>query len=608
MGAKKTVVNSANEITKNSKLIDSESINIDNGNFKNKVAEFKSRVEQLKERGYHYLGPMVSEIPSESPEGNRRKAYSEASNKIGGCMGATFGMFDDKQPVIYPVKGIGTPGYGYIPWGPNNDLPNIIFNMMSSLPYTAAGLKYITDLTVGLGPKLMYKWPRYAGGTIKEELIPYEHAGVLLSNRIREIRNQIKAEQDEESANKKGGGGEEGSTIQWMNALNPRQETSEEEKLEDMPGTLQFELKRLLEDYKVWENDWGEISRFIEYNNLNLHYQKCIVDDTRMDIYFPTVGLSLGRVDEEWHPKITKVGHLPVVCARLEQKDKKLHINYVYYSERWRQDTTAELKEKEIVAYPAAAYETMLSDWESLVQKHKKTAVKKRPLWIACPIFYPSMQKPYYPQPDYWSLITSLVYNYASTLMVDKAISRQNATMWGKIIFINQDYLTAIYDLSGADTPEEQDKIRNGIFAKVNQLLQKRENNGKSILMDMFSSPDGKTMQYSIEIVDVPAPQSGADTKDELEEISSIIFFTIGVSPNLIGSIPGKSSSGGTDKRESQLLKQSQVSSRQRAYLNFLQNIFSFNKWDKHAVWVIRQQVLSTLDRSGTGLEETNSN
>lgn len=608
MGTKKTVANSSDRININNELIDSESINIDKGDFKNEVADFKNRVKQLKEKGYHYLGPVVSEMPSESPEGRRREAYSEASNNIGGCMGETFGMFDDKQSVPHPVTGIGTPGYGYIPWGPNNALPNMIFNMMSSLPYTAAGLKYITDLTVGLGPKLMYKWPRYAGGTVKEELIPYEHAGVLLSNRIREIRNQIKAEQYEASENKEEGRREGPATIQWMNAVNGKPEKPEEEKLEDIPGTLQFELKRLLKDYKVWENDWEEISRFIEYNNLNLHYQKCIIDDTRMDIYFPTVGLSLGRAAQDWNPKITKVGHLPVVCARLEQKDENLRINYVYYSERWRKDATAELKAKEIVAYPAAAYETMLSDWESLVQKHKKTAVKKRPSWIACPIFYPSMQKPYYPQPDYWSLITSLVYNYASTLMVDKAISRQNATMWGKIIFINQDYLTAIYDLSGADTPEEQDKIRNGIFAKVNQLLQKRENNGKSILMDMFSSADGKTMQYSIEIVDVPAPQSGADTKDELEEISSIIFFTIGVSPNLIGSIPGKSSSGGTDKRESQLLKQSQVSSRQRAYLNFLQNIFSFNKWDRHAVWVIRQQVLSTLDRSGTGLEETNSN
>lgn len=584
-----------------------KNIESNNETSESKISEFRNRMKELKEKGYICLEPSVSEIPSESIEEKRRLAYSEASCNIGGYMGETFGMFDDKQSVPRPVKGIGTPGYGYIPWGPNNELPNKIFNMMSSLPYTAAGLKYITDLTVGLGPRLMYKWPRYAGGTLKEELIPYEHAGVLLSNRIREIRNQIKAEQAEEAANKEEGRREAPSTIPWTNALNLQQDQAEEEKPEDMPGTLQFEMKRLLEDYKVWENDWEEISSFIEYNNLNLHYQKCIIDDTRMDIYFPTVGLSVGRDAQDWNPKITKVGHLPVVCARLEQKDENLRINYVYYSERWRQDATAELRDKEIVAYPAASYESMLSDWEDLVSKHKKSSVKKRPSWIACPIFYPSMQKPYYPQPDYWSLITSLVYNYASTLMVDKAISRQNATMWSKIIFINQDYLSTIYDISGADTPDEQNKIRNAIFAKVNQLLQKRENNGKSIMMDMFTAPDGKTMQYSIEIVDVPTPASGADTKDELEEISSIIFFTIGVSPNLIGSIPGKSSNGGTDKRESQLLKQSQVSSRQRAYLKFLQNIHSFNKWDKHGVWVIRQQVLSTLDRSGTGLEETNS-
>lgn len=606
MGTGKIDVNvGASSLNTGNELFDSSFIKTDKSNMKEQIASFKQKVESLKEQGYHYLGPVVSDIPSTPMGSKRQAAYSELSGNICGTMGRTFGMFDNKQSVPHPVSSAGTPGYGYIPWGPNNDLPNVIFNMMSSLPYTAAGLKYITDLTVGLGPKLMYKWPKYVGGTVKEELIPYEHGGVLLSNRIREIRNQIR---EEEKAMKEEGGGEPAArTIQWADALDSEKQIPGGTRQEEIPGTLQFELARLLEDYKVWQKDWEEISRFIEYNNLNLHYQKCIIDDTRMDIYFPTVGLSLGRAAQDWSPKITKVGHLPVVCARLEQKDKNLRINYVYYSERWRQDATAELKAEEIVAYPAASYETMLSDWEELVEKHRKSAVKNRPSWIACPIFYPSMEKPYYPQPDYWSLITSMVYNYASTLMVDKAISRENSTMWSKIIFINQDYLASIYDLSGADTPEEQEKIRNGILDKVNQLLKNRENNGKSIMMDMFSSPDGKTMQYSIEIVDVPTPVSGADTKDELEEISSIIFFTIGVSPNLIGSIPGKSSNGGTDKRESQLLKQSQVSSRQRAYLKFLQNIHSFNKWDKHGVWVIRQQVLSTLDRSGTGLEETNS-
>ena len=104
----------------------------------------------------------------------------------------------------------------------------------------------------------------------------------------------------------------------------------------------------------------------------------------------------------------------------------------------------------------------------------------------------------------------------------------------------------------------------------------------------------------------MPQVSSGADTKDELEEISSIIFFALGIHPALIGAVPGKSgSSGGTYQRELKLLKQQQLTPIQRIYLRYLQNICIFNEWDPHAEWVIREQVLTPLDRSSTGTEES---
>ena len=128
-------------------------------------------------------------------------------------------------------------------------------------------------------------------------------------------------------------------------------------------------------------------------------------------------------------------------------------------------------------------------------------------------------------------------------------------------------------------------------------------------MLESFLSQDEKTLWRSVEIVDVPQAASGAQTKEELEEISSIIFFALGVHPALIGATPGKSgSTGGTFQRELQLLKMQQISPIQRLYLRFLQNIARFNGWDHHAEWIIRQQVLSKLDRSGTGLEESQVN
>ena len=180
--------------------------------------------------------------------------------------------------------------------------------------------------------------------------------------------------------------------------------------------------------------------------------------------------------------------------------------------------------------------------------------------------------------------------------------------MWGKIIFINSEYLRAACDELQATTPEAIEQVRQGIYQKVNQFLQRRENNGKTIVLDSFVGPDGKTLQKSVEIVDVPNTTDAKELKDELEEISSIIFFAIGVHPALIGAVPGKSgSTGGTYQRELQLLKQNQLSPRQRIYLQFLKNVYTFNGWDPHGELVIRQQVLTTLDRSATGTEETES-
>lgn len=588
------------------------------GGLKEKIGHFQEKVTDLKNRGFVPLGTMVLDGGA-SVETQRVEMMQAQSKMIGGsAMPMTFGLFDGKQSNPVPVSGAGTEGLGYIPWGPNNQLPNVIFNSSENLPYTAAALKYVADLTVGLGPKLLYSYGRYAGGTVKEEQVPYELAGEYLINRIREVKNKIaernaemqQAEDEEKGeTNGKESRGVGSSTISWEDAVNGTMSVVDESvKPEEELGTLEFELKRLKEDYEIWKRDSVEIEKFIEENNLGLHYMKCMVDDVHMDIYFPTIGLSVGRPSEPWNPKIVRIGHLPDVCSRLEQMDSNYRINYVYHSERWRQDATAELEAKEIVAYPAISSESMLPDLRALIDRNKnKRILKNRPTWVACPIYYPSMLKPYYPQPAWWSIYPSGAYEYSSTLIADKAIERRNATMFSKIIFINQEYLEKLYDIMGDDSTEKQIKRKMEIYSSVNEFLKNRANNGKNLCLDSFMGPDNKTMQHSVEIVDVPRPSSGSATKDELEEISSIIFFAIGVHPALIGAVPGKSgSSGGTYQRELQLLKQNQLAPRQHAYLKFLQSIHRFNGWDKHGVWTITQQVLTTLDRSKTGTEETN--
>lgn len=583
------------------------------GGSRQKIADFQKEVGKKVSGGYACLGlsmPHVTDIPLDAKE-DKRSALASSNSEFPGGKSAhrSFGMFDSKQSNPIPVEHAGTPGFGYIPWGPQNDLPNQIYNLAANLPYTAAAVKFLVDLTVGRGPKLMYEAARYAGGTVNEEMIPYEHAGTFILGRLRDLKKQLE-ERDAAQPKEEEGGGESSQqsatmqirTIDWDDAINPKP-CVEEENPEDEPGTLEFEIKQLKNDYEEWERTMPEYEQFKEDNNLTLHFLECMTDYWHMDMYLPTVGFTVGR-SNGWAPKIKYVDRVPDVCGRLEQMDNNLRINHVYYSERWRKDATAELDAREIVAYPAVQNKTMLGGWKNIVARNQRTRLKDRPAWVACPIRYPS-PNPYYPRAAWWSIFSSMVYNYANTLVIDKAIARQNSTMWSKIIFIDQDYLARIFDLQGAETPEEQEKIRNDIYNRVNNLLQQKENNGKTLLMDKYMGPDGKTVQYSIEIVDVPQPASGAETKDELEEISSIIFFAFGVHPALIGAVPGKSgSTGGTYQRELILIKQNLLDPARSLYLKFLQNIASFNGWDKHAVWKISDLVLTTLDRSKTGTEE----
>lgn len=588
------------------------------------AAQFGKKVTDLMDRGYAAISPNVALNFATAPKsgtfnaGVKPEYLSSRPDAVGGGrMQGKFAFFDGKQSNPKPTPaGVGKKDLGYIPWGPQDNLPNQIFQYANALPYTAAALKYITDLTVGLGPKLMYTWPRYVNGTLKEDLVPYEHAGVLLRGCMRELREKMKQE-----AAAQGGGAasvaepvqgevrEDAHTIHFMDARRGSASNSQPKPAEGekpLPGSYEEEMMHLEEALAEWERTMPEYERFIEENNLELHYQKCIVDDTHMDIYFPTYGLNRGRKGS-WDAKIISVGHLPAVCTRMEQMDINWRVNHVFYSEKWRKDATAELEQKDMVAYPVLMPEHALRQLRETVEDYKTKSVGSRPLWFCAPTSYPSMLKPYYPQPAWWSIFPSEIYNYATNLLGDKATARENATAPRFMIFLNLSYLKQVCDQNGWSTPEEVELYKNEIYARVNNFLADRQNNGKSLLVDSFLTNNDTELWKSVEIVEVPQAKIESDTKEALSEISRTIFFALGVHPSLIGADPGGSSTGGTFQRELQLLKQQQVSPRQRIYLKFLQNICSFNKWDKRAVWIIREQVLTTLDRNANGMEEMQS-
>jgi len=82
--------------------------------------------------------------------------------------------------------------------------------------------------------------------------------------------------------------------------------------------------------------------------------------------------------------------------------------------------------------------------------------------------------------------------------------------------------------------------------------------------------------------------------------------MAMGLDAKLLGSTPlslvGQSS--GTDLRIRFGVKQVQMAPTQKIMLKSLEVASRFNEWDKHLVWRINREVLTTLDSSKTGITQ----
>lgn len=488
------------------------------------------------------------------------------------------------QKTIIPVnvEGVGSPGKGYVPWGPQNRLPNFIFQTGYSLPYIARSLSYSRDTIVGLGCEYMYRFTRYTNGTVTTKMVPYEDAGLLIRHRIMELE----AAQTERKA--------DAGFVNYLPQGEPK------------PGTVDYEIKLLREDYAEWERVSAKVTKFCQENSISKHMAQCMTNFVPLEMYFPLIGLSKGEPGKDWNPEIVSIEQVDCVAARVEEMDDKGNINYVYKSNVWRGygGYSALTPQKgEIVAYPALPEEGYLQALRKIVKQKKEVGVRSRPLTFCIPRRMPSMNSLYYTQPTWFSVYSSKLYDYAFTMISDRAAAKLNGTMFGKIIFVNKPYMERLMANEGCTTKEQRIAFRKKFKESIDEFLKNRQNNGATAMFDSDLGPDGKPVD-AIRIVDVPLNAANVQAnKTELTEISNAIFLTMGIHSAIIGNdISSSGSNGGTVQRELDLLKQKQLSPMQKDYLDFLNFIRDFNNWDpKHGVWVSKQMSLTTLDASKTG-------
>lgn len=497
-----------------------------------------------------------------------------------------------------PVTG-GTEGLGYMSWGPGNNLPNNIALLVSMLPYTAVGVKFNADVIAGLGPKPKYRYSRYSNGTVQTDSIDYGAAGTFIEGQIFEKRKTL-LELVENGSMLPAGGKDAARAIT--------------ERL----GT---EIKSLEADLKTWEETLKEVKEFMKGSNLDLIFTELAGDISHMGICFPSLQLDRqagNPNDTTWNPKVIALDRQPCTICRLERMDPKNRINYVYVSNRWYDSMVAETgKDHHIAAIPALDPHRPLKSLEEKVRDVRIRAYNgktgrdgksqsERPTHFILPCYYPSMGRPYYPEPAWFSILRGDVYKYTSTIIENRSIAKENSNSAGKIIYIHTEYLAQLYLQNNINKLEEKDALRDKMWNEINEFLKDRQNNGQTIISFTFIGSDGKEHD-AWRIVDVPiSSKTEADAnKTELEELSNIIFLALGIHSVLIGNSIGASSSGGTQQREMYELKKLLSVPTQRLLLGPLNVVRDFNGWDPHLEWEIGQMTLTTLDRNKNGMEET---
>lgn len=532
--------------------------------------------------------------------------------------------FDSREDTVKQVSGRdGKPlGLGYVEWGPGNCIPSVIPPLAYSSPYTGAPLRYISDLTAGLGPCFMYPFP---DGTLTE----FRYAGYKL---MLQIEKKRKEDSNDTLVVSNSGVGDDSSNYMGdyvrtdagiMTVKDAEALQLEPRGVSQMPRNLGPDYWTRL--YAEWEKtwlgyDWTDdlgirkhsigAKDFLDENNLNLHLSQCMQDDAPLDMYYPTVGFDDKGTRGRWTPTINQVGFLPAHSTRLEKMDDNRFIHHCYFSDSFRTlgATTARVvspEQQKITMYQAAMPQRLLHELRYIVESNQRTAAGRRPMWVVCPTFYPSLNKPYYPQPAWWSVFTSKAFDFSSTILYDKAKQRENRTSWGRIIYISLDYLDMVFADKGlAGDKEAQEKFIEELDKNIEQFLQHRENNGKFMRQFMWVSQDGKE-HHNVEIVDVADAKNDEAKagKEELELSTSPIFLALQVDPRLVGVPMVAASNGGTALREMALLKQQQLNVKQRLYLNFLNSIVKFNGWVGE--FHIKQMTLTTLDNSKTGTVDT---
>lgn len=339
--------------------------------------------------------------------------------------------------------------------------------------------------------------------------------------------------------------------------------------------------------------DSGAEFDFFELNDIPLFFAEQLTDMVTFHNTFCEM------IPGKTSNNIYSLRHKEAVFSRWEVMNSKGIITKHFYSAKW-----GEKPSKDDIAVSNA-----IDEYDAVNDIKLKLAAKKQRLIYSA--YMPSPGRPYYSQPQWYSIFQSGWYDHSITLPALKKAIIQNNLGVKYIIYISKKYLIDICTKEGIDMNDSitVKKRYAQETATFNDFLTGSKNVNKAILAlkDFVTSGNSALEEKYITIDTVKNTIEGGEYINDVETAANVMCYAMGVHPSLIGATPGKGSSSisGTDKRELFLMKQALMRPLIDRTMRSLKVIKMYNKWANDIMITVPEYVFTTLDKNKTGKEES---
>lgn len=364
------------------------------------------------------------------------------------------------------------------------------------------------------------------------------------------------------------------SALMYGNGVTPVRRTLVEGKWKDVP---------------CYEYD--EVNEFLEENDVNSWFAEQCLDQTVFNNTFTAISLSKSG------DKIIELHHLEAYFSRWEEADRESGtIRHHFYSNQWEGGAPTDAIVTQVLPhhYTTRALRYLMGLERDPSASLKPTAERR----FVVPVHYPSLGHPYYARAWWQSLSDSGWLDFVHEIPEYKSALLKNVTSLKYHIQLHSNFWQNYYARLGVSTESEKREAQQKFFERMDGFLSNNKNTGLSFISEKFR--EGNQQMDSISITPIKNDfVPGGELLADLEEVSNILAYGMGVHPSLIGASPGKNKSiNGTEARELFIIKQSLLTPTRERILRPLYLIKKYNNWPADLYFKVANLELTTLDKN----------